>query len=145
MKKVEIVDETGVEHEVQVDSENAYFEMDDHSLFVPAVVEEVEYDQTNEISKTVKQSGLPCESTELRHEYADKPDLVIEGIATKDQLEPLKKLSDQRQPVFVSDLFSGSIAVSRVTIRQTTDTIYYTASGGKRKLAFKFHCQVSQQ
>lgn len=139
MANVTIVNENGEVEAVEVTTGGVVFEIDDGEMFRPAVVERLEYDHEGIVSQMTWDS---CNRVENRREGDRKPDVVIEGIITEEQLEPLKGLDQQQDLTILSDLHNGPVAVRRTTIEQSNDLVEFIPDGGEPSLAFAYQLQI---
>lgn len=139
MATVQIVREDGSIREFERYSKDVAIKLDNRNIFEPAIVDRLEYDHSGEISKIHHEN---CVTTETRRESDDPPEIVIEGIVTENQLDTIKGLKVEPNPMIVSELYSGSFAVKRVTIEQRNDIVEYIPNGGDPKLAFRFQMQI---
>lgn len=128
----DVVEERLLSNDVVIDPEDA-------DQFTPAVVETIEYDHTGQQSQITSE----CGETENRRESDDKPDITIDGILTKEQLEDIKALKEDQQLTLSSDIHSGEVFVKRTTISQESELVSITINGDE-SLAFRFQLQLKQ-
>lgn len=143
MPTVRVRNESGEFEEVELNSKTVAFEVDGGDRFEPAVVERLEYDDEGGMSQLTWDT---CKRTENRRESDKKPDITVAGVLSQSQLEAAKNLEAATSLTLISDLFTGSVTVKRLTIEQNTDLIHYVPDGGGREeLAFHFQLQVKQE
>lgn len=139
MPSLRVINERGEVETVDVTTGGVTIETDDGELFRPAVVERIEFDHEGVISHI---SHANCNRYENRRESDEKPDIVIEGVVTEEQLEQLKELDQDSDLRLVSDIHDGPIAVRRTTVEQTADLVEFIPDGGEPSLSFGFQITV---
>lgn len=150
MPRIRVLDDGGEIVEQETLSRQAsiiYDDVDDiddaeaDDMLQPAIVERVEYDHKGQESSLT----TVCGETENRREGDEKPDITVEGILTESQLPEAKQLEEGLETTLVSDVHTGRVYVSRLTIEQNMDVVEYIPDGSdESELAFTFQLQFSQ-
>lgn len=143
MSQVIIRGANGELKETRVVSKEAHVipESDDLNEFHPTVVQSVEYDHKGGTSSIT----TVCGESESRRTSDNLPDITIEGVIVKDEIEDMKNLKRGEEITLISDVHKGQIYVRRVTIGQDTDVVEYVPDGNEeRQLAFSFQLQLGQ-
>ena len=139
MPSLRVINESGEVETVDVTTGGVAFETDDGGVFQPAIVERVEFDHEGIMSQITWKN---CNRVSNRREADQKPDIVIEGVVTEDQLETLKELDRHSDLRLVSDIHDGPVVVRRTTVEQTADLVEFIPESGEPSLAFGFQLQV---
>lgn len=124
-----------VKHEVL--NRDAVIATGDGDPFSPAIVQRIEWDREGGMS----QITTVCGETENRIESDKRPDITVEGIIPKSQINQLKTINEGEEIVFSSDLDKANVVVKRVTLEQTADVTEITIDG-ETELAFPFQLQL---
>jgi len=140
MGTITLVTEEGTQ-EVQSFSRNCIFNTELTGAITPAVTQSVDFDDKGKMTQITTQ----CGETENRRGGENKPNLTVEGIITEDQIEEFKKLKFADNVELISDVFNGNITISRLSISQNTDLVYYQENdSAEKQLAFEFQIQTRQ-
>lgn len=114
----------------------------DGERFTPATVDNVEYKHEGVLSRKQEYATSEgnCEVT-YRRETDDEPDITVEGVVQKNQLDELKRLKGATDLKVITDVESNTVAVERLRLEQVSDLVSVTIDGNT-ELAFLFTLQM---
>lgn len=142
----EIVSNRLYSHNVAIDTETVSDQFGEQALeglndtlFEPAIVQDIEYDEDNQTDSTT----TVCGETETRRTEDGKADITIQGIVTESGKEVIKTLKQQDILRLISDVEKGQVIVKRATISQNAQLVSYQETGNsEEQLAFEFQLEL---